>query len=130
MSYFEFPHTRNYDSDLGWLIKTVKKLVECCNEMTDWKETHEEEYKNLKKLYDDILAGRFPDSMINSLNLWLKNNMPEIIKDMIKHVFFGLNDDGYFVAYIPDSWEDIIFNTTGLDILIPDFEYGRLVLSY
>ena len=28
MSYFEFPHTRTYDSDLGWLIKTVKKLTE------------------------------------------------------------------------------------------------------
>lgn len=26
MSFFEFPHTRTYDSDLGWLIKAVRKL--------------------------------------------------------------------------------------------------------
>ena len=28
MSFFEFPHTRTYDSDLGWLIHVVKKLTE------------------------------------------------------------------------------------------------------
>lgn len=28
MSYFEFPHTRTYDNDLGWLIRHVKKVVE------------------------------------------------------------------------------------------------------
>ena len=26
MAYFEFPHTRTYDSDLGWLINEYKKL--------------------------------------------------------------------------------------------------------
>lgn len=28
MSYFEFPHTRTYDNDLGWLIRRVLKLSE------------------------------------------------------------------------------------------------------
>lgn len=31
MSYFEFPHTRTYDSDLGWLIKQVKYLTDQVN---------------------------------------------------------------------------------------------------
>ena len=31
MSYFEFPLTRTYDSDLGWLIRAMKKLIE------DWE---------------------------------------------------------------------------------------------
>lgn len=26
MSYYEFPHTRNYDADLGYLIEVIKKL--------------------------------------------------------------------------------------------------------
>lgn len=130
MSYFEFPHTRTYDSDLGWLIKTVKKLVECCNEMTDWKETHENQYKELKKLYDDLMAGRFPDSIKNAFEKWMSENAFELVGNMVKNVFFGLNDDGYFVAYIPDGWSDIIFNTTGLDITLLDYNYGHLVLSY
>ena len=28
MSYFEFPHTRTYDSDLGWLIKSMEELLD------------------------------------------------------------------------------------------------------
>lgn len=27
MAYFEFPHTRTYDSDLGWLMWAMKKLI-------------------------------------------------------------------------------------------------------
>lgn len=46
-------------------------------------------------------------------------------------VYFGLTDDGYFCAYIPDAWNEIEFNTTGLDINLElQPEYGHLVLSY
>lgn len=27
MAYFEFPHTRTYDNDLGWLMWAMKKLI-------------------------------------------------------------------------------------------------------
>lgn len=54
----------------------------------------------------------------------------QIIKDSLAHmIWVGINDNGYIVYYIPEGWEDIIFNTTGLDINLPDYEYGRLVLS-
>lgn len=131
MAYFEFPHTRNYDSDLGWMIKKVGELLECCEEMQSWKATHETQYEELKSLYDDIMAGNFPDSITNAFNAWMSENAADIVAEMIKMVFFGLTDTGYFVAYIPESWSDIIFNTTGYDItvqLMP--EYGHLVLSY
>lgn len=32
MSYFEFPHTRSYDGDLGYVIKTIIKLTEGMND--------------------------------------------------------------------------------------------------
>lgn len=28
MAYFEFPHTRNYDGDLGWVIKKLSEVAE------------------------------------------------------------------------------------------------------
>lgn len=130
MSYFEFPHTRTYDSDLGWLIKTVKDITTFVDGLLDWKMEHEEEYDQLKALYDSLMSGNFPPSIVEAFNKWAKNNMPSLITEMIKSVYFGLTDDGYFVAYIPDSWADIIFNTTGLDITIPDVDYGHLVLSF
>lgn len=129
MGYFEFPHTRTYDSDLGWLIKTVKSLLECCESMQEWKTQHEEEYDQLKQLYDDIMNGTFPPALVEAFNKWAKANMPELLTEMVKSVWFGITDDGYFVAYIPDSWDEVIFNTTGLDIVIADYDYGHLVLS-
>lgn len=55
-----------------------------------------------------------------------------VIEDLLlKMIIVGINDSGYIVYYIPESWDDITFNTTQLDIFIPDFtEYGHLVLSY
>ena len=131
MSYFEFPHTRTYDSDLGWLIKTVKKITELVEGLEDWKTDHKEEYDQLKALYDAVMSGNFPESVTNAFNKWMKANAIDIVGEMAKLVFFGLNDKGYWVAYIPESWDDIIFNTTELDIHIPEYpEYGRLVLSF
>ena len=130
MSYFEFPHTRTYDSDLGWLIKTVKDLLLAVDGLEEWKIEHKEEYQQLKALYDSLMAGQFPPEIVNAFNRWARANMPDLVKEMILSVWFGINDEGYFVAFIPDSWAEIIFNTTGLDITIPGVDYGHLTLSF
>lgn len=130
MSYFEFPHTRTYDSDLGWLIKSVKKLIECCEDMQQWRIDHEEAYNQLKALYDAIMSGTFPPEVVTALNKWMMVNGRDLVGELVKMVFFGITDDGYFVAYIPEYWDDIIFNTTGYDINLPDFDFGHLVLSF
>lgn len=130
MSYFEFPHTRTYDSDLGWLIKSVKKLIECCEDMQQWRIDHEAEYNQLKALYDALMSGTFPPEIVTALNKWMAANGRDLVGELVKMVFFGITDDGYFVAYIPEYWDDIIFNTTGYDINLPDFDFGHLVLSF
>ena len=130
MSFFEFPHTRTYDSDLGWLIKSVTELLDCCDQMQTWKEEHEQQYEELKKIYDDIVSGNFPPSMIKALNKWMRDNALDIVGELVKMVFFGITMDGYFVAYIPESWNDIIFGTTGLDDFPPGIDYGHLTLSF
>ena len=130
MGYFEFPHTRTYDSDLGWLIKTVKKLAELVEGLEDWKTEHVEEYEQLKALYDAIMSGNFPQSVTDAFNKWMQKNALDLVGELVHLVFFGLNEDGHWVAYIPEGWDDIIFNTAGYDINIPDTEYGQLVLSF
>lgn len=130
MSYFEFPHTRTYDSDLGWLIKAVKGLLECCDQMNEWKETHEAEYKQLKALYDAVMSGNFPPSITQAFTKWMQQNGLDLVGELVKMVFFGITDDGYFVAYIPEYWDDIIFNTTGYDINILGYDFGHLTLSF
>lgn len=130
MSYFEFPHTRTYDSDLGWLIKTVKALGEAVDAMEDWKTTHEEEYLQLKALYDAVMSGNFPPEITDAFTRWMQQNGLDLVGELVKMVFFGITDDGYFVAYIPEYWDDIIFNTTGYDISILGYDFGHLTLSF
>ena len=45
-------------------------------------------------------------------------------------IFIEISDAGYIIYYIPETWNDIKFETTGLDVEIADTEYGRLVLNY
>ena len=130
MSFFEFPHTRTYDSDLGWLIKDYKTLDEFKDAVKHWIEDTQPTIDELNQLLDTIESGNLPEGMQEGIRRWLEVNALDLIGELVKIVFFGLTDDGYFVAYIPDSWSDITFGTTGYDLIIPGYEYGHLVLIY
>ena len=56
----------------------------------------------------------------------------QIIKEYLATmIFVEISDAGYIVYYIPNNWNSIQFNTTGLDVDIAEqSEYGNLVLSY
>lgn len=49
MSFFEFPHTRTYDSDLGWLIREMKELLNEYDNLISWVNSHEADYESLLK---------------------------------------------------------------------------------
>ena len=131
MSFFEFPHTRTYDSDLGWLIKDTHTLDEMVAAIKQWIVDTQPTIEDLQRLYNNIINGNFPPDMIAALTNWMEHNALDLVGNLVKSVFFGITDDGYFVAFIPESWSDITFNTTGLDINVPlEPEYGHLILSY
>ena len=131
MLFSLYPYHNFSDYNLDWCIKIVKELTPRVEQLEEWRSEHENEYEELKQLYDDIMQGNFPQNMIDSLKKWISRNAYDIIGELVKMVFFGLTDSGYFVAYIPESWSDITFKTTEYDINIPLFgEYGHLVLYY
>ncbi len=130
MSFFEFPHTRTYDSDLGWLIKHVNSYDETIARLDEWIAENEPKLEDMETLYEALISGNLPEGVQRGIEMWCRANMVDLVGELVKLVFFGINNDGYFVAYIPDSWSDIVFNTTGLDITIPDIDYGHLVLSF
>lgn len=130
MSFFEFPHTRTYDSDLGWIIETIKKITKEVEMLDQWKIEHEAEYEQLKELYDAVMSGNFPPEIQAAFYSWMQANGLDLVGELVKMVFFGITDDGHFVAYIPEHWSDIIFNTTGYDISIAGYDFGHLTLSF
>ena len=54
----------------------------------------------------------------------------QIIREYIATMISVEIPDGHFVYYIPESWDDITFNTTGYDTTVDGYDYGHLVLSY
>lgn len=131
MAYFEFPHTRSYEGDLGYIIKKLEKLLNDYNSIVEDQKHIDEVVAEIEATWNAIISGDFPESFKDAIYSWLQENAADIIGRMIKNVYFGLTDSGYFTAYIPDSWRDITFKTSGYDLIIPlEPEYGHLILQY
>lgn len=129
MFFNQYPYINENDLNLDYILKHLKEFMALVTDLEEWRAKHEKEYEELKKLYDDIIAGRFPEKMEQALYEWVVKNSTSIIQSLIKMVFFVL-ENGYFVAYIPDSWSDIIFGTTGLDDFPIGYDFGHLTLTY
>lgn len=126
----EYPYRNLEDLNLDWFLKKFKELLSTLDGLVEWKNDHEQEYEDLKRAVDDLESGNWTTEFVNTLINWYHDHIVDIIGEMVKQVFFGITDDGYFVAYIPESWEDIVFGTTGLDDIVPGMDYGHLTLSY
>ena len=115
-----------YDDSLSY-YEVLCKVVKYINELID---SDKEIVDEIDKLKDDMATVQ---AWIDNFDYGpLLNTVKEMVqKYLTAGVYFGLTDDGYFCAYIPRSWQNVKFNTTGLDIVLPlQPEYGHLVLSY
>ena len=130
MFYNKYSYTDFHELNLDFILNHFSEFMGDIESLNDWRVEHEAEYEQLKALYDAIVSGDFPESMIIALNNWLVANGADIIAEFVRMVFFGLTDTGHFVAYIPDSWDNIIFGTTGLDDFPIGVDYGHLTISY
>ena len=126
----EYPYTDFHELNLSWVINKTKELIDHMKEIDEWKESYQQTVEDLQKFYDDLVAGNYPPEFVTHLKNWISIYGVDIIGSLIKMVFFGITDDGYFIAYIPESWNDIVFGTSGLDDFPAGVEYGHLTLSY
>lgn len=118
-----------YDDSLSYyelLCKVVSKL----NELI-------EKYAS----FDDVVAEiqTAIDALQKQIDEFDTTYIEKLIKDKLANmIYVWISDAGYIIYYIPESWNDVSFNTTGLDISneeladnghVANYEYGRLVLS-
>ena len=130
MFFNQYPYINVNDLNLDWIIVHFKEFIDAIADLNDWRTEHEAEYQQLKALYDNLMAGNFPESFRRALYNWVVANTVSIIGAAIKTVLFELTPDGYLVAFIPDSWSEIIFGTTGLDTFPAGVDFGHLTLTY
>lgn len=130
MSFYEYPHTRTYDSDLGWLIKHVTNYDETIQALNNWIAEYTPKIEEILALLKAFEDGDIPEGIKNAIYDWCQVNLLDLVARTLKTVIFGLTDDGHFLAIYTDSWSDIIFNTTEYDIWTAiNTEYGHLTLS-
>lgn len=110
-----------YDDSLSY-YEVLCKVVEYINNLITQDIVFGQELENLKA---DL--AQVQEWIANFDTSYAESIIREYLATMI---FVEISDAGYIMYYIPETWEDITFNTTGLDIAIPEAEYGRLVLSY
>lgn len=129
-------------TDYEQLCKVTKRLndvIEIVNNHTETIDIHSAQIKELQDLtaylqgeLEKIANGEYMDIYIEALAKWIDNNLQEIVAKIVKQAFFGLGtpntpSEGHFVAWIPESWSDIEFDTI---MRCGDLNYGHLVLRY
>lgn len=125
----------HYQYDLYWLVNQLKQALTNTETLRLHDIGQDSRLNGLDiltaqlkdatdQLFAKLKAGDFTkDTFIE----WVNTNMTDIIHQMVRFVFFGLDDDGHFVAYIPASWDFLHFDT----LLDPDKPgFGHLVVYY
>ena len=122
-----YPYQNLNDLNLDYVLRVARQAAETLKDLGNYAERVNE----LEDAVEKLENGDFTPEMAAAIVDLVQRNIIDLVGEMVKFVFFGLTDDGYFVAYIPEPWDSIIFNTTNYDIFIEGVtDFGRLVLSY
>ena len=122
-----------YDDSLSYyefLCKIAEKLNEVIDNYGIFDGTlirFQKQIDELKKEFEEFKEHGFDDYYAEQVKEWIANNLTYIFDNVIRQVYFGLTLEGYFVAYVPKGWDDIIFDT-GMQFGVDT--YGRLILRW
>lgn len=111
-----------YDESLSY-YEILCKVVKYINNLIDQDKIIGNELNDLKK-------------ELEAVNKWIDDFDTSYIEKIVTQylstmIFVEISNSGYIIYNIPENWESITFNTTGLDITLDlQPEYGHLVLSY
>lgn len=117
-----FPPQPIVYTDNMTLIDRVLLIEKKLKEYTGEDDKTEKEIEELKKQ-----IAKIEKTLENFGNVEVKKIIERYLATMI---FVEISDAGYIIYNIPERWDEIIFNTQGVDIDIENTEYGRLILSY
>lgn len=66
---------------------------------------------DMYELLEKIKNGEYVDLYLESIKNYIDQNLKELVKEIVTYVSFGINADGYFVAFIPEEWAFLGFDT-------------------
>lgn len=114
----------DYEQQIKGICAQLHKLACYADALNEHVEMNADDIEELQRLFDEYISHGFDLYYEEQIKQWIEEHATEIISKAVKMVFFGLTDDGHFVAYIPDSWQEVQFGT----IMDEGEFYGHLVL--
>ena len=129
-----FDDSLSYYELVAKVVKKLNEVIDSNNELAGYVGTNTRDIAQLKEdvellnsEFEKVKNGQYTSLYIEAMKDWIAENLINIVGQIVKFVWFGLSDDGHFVAYIPTSWRFLTFDMVA-DPDSPD--YGRLLLSY
>ena len=134
-AFENLPYSNFHELNLEWLLKTVKRLASQYDDLGSILDDLEAAINgntaaiaSLNSRFQRLENGEYIENYIPALADWINNNLITLVSRIAKFVVFGLTDNGYFYADIPESWDEVQFST-GYDPEITE-EYLHLILNY
>lgn len=122
-----------YDDSLSYyellciVVEYLNKTMANVNSLNDDVKFISKQLSEIYDLLGKFIESGFDDYYKEQVESWIDSHLTWIFNNVVRQVYFGLNLEGYFVAYIPDGWDDIIFDT-GANYELDT--YGRLILRW
>lgn len=121
--------------DLRWMVSQIQSLTALVQGIAKGQESQGGNITALNSAMADLAAAqkcindRLNDGDFENGKFleWADKNLPAMVCEMVRFVWFGLTPDGHFCAYVPANWGWLTFNTC-TDITEP--EYGHLIITY
>lgn len=127
-----YPWTNLHDLNLDWVIEVCQKALKEVEgfpaQIEDLQSQIDSANGDIDKIKKYLASNEFINQNLSAIETYIQDNLPDIVSQYVKYIFFGLTDDGHFAAYIPDSWDFISFDT-GADPSDTE-RYGHLILKY
>lgn len=116
------------------VCRKIKEIIEVANLMGEQVNDNKEaidalqlDVKNIETEIEKVKNGDYFSLYLEGLISYINNNLKDIVGNVVKFVVFGLDQEGYFVAMVPESWQFLHFST----IVDPTSEYyGQLILQW
>ena len=133
-AFTDFPPVAPFYWDVYSAEERIKVICDYLWKTINFSEDTAEQFQGvedalsaLQKEFEQFKESGFNDYYQEQVSQWIAENLDYVFTKTAKQVFFGLTQEGYFVAYVPESWDDIIFDT---GVNYADDTYGRLILRW
>ena len=109
------------------LCEELHRLCEYANLLGENINLDHAAIAQLQADFQRFIDGEYDQYYKDVIYQWIQDNFADLISAGVRQVFFGLTDEGYFCAYVPNSWNEITFDTGAV---FGRSDYGRLILRF